>query len=119
MPIDAAVAPQAAGLRHLTLDEVAVRLGISKATIERWVANRDLDSFKKGGCRLVSEESLAKFVLLNTVKAKRPDWLTAAVETDFRNLLRGLIQERVDMTVWVIEKKFEAEARRRAEKKAA
>jgi excisionase family DNA binding protein len=75
--------------KMLTLDEVAERLGVARRTIEEWAYNKDLASFKKGGCRRVSEEALTKFVLLHSLNPKRPDWLTAAVESDFRNALRA------------------------------
>lgn len=112
----------------LTLDQVAARLGVSRATIERWVHDRGLESFKKGGVRLVSEESLTRFVLLNTVKAKRPDWCTAAVETDFRNLLRRIVDEKIEMGIWRVEQRFKVlkaeileanAAAQRAQRKAA
>lgn len=79
----------------LTLEQVAMRLGVAKVTVERWVHDRDLESFLKGGVRRVSEESLTKFVLLNSVKARRPDWLTAAVESEFKGLLRQIVQAEI------------------------
>jgi excisionase family DNA binding protein len=87
--------------KMLTLDGVAGRLGVSRRTVEEWVYNKDLAAFKKGGrgkkggCPRVSEESLAKFVLLHTLNPKRPEWLTAQVESQFVEKLREMI--RVEM----------------------
>lgn len=103
----------------LTLEAVAMRLGVSKGSVENWVSAKDLASFKKGGMRRVSEEELTKFVLLNTVKPKRPDWLTAAVEADFRNMLRGIVKDEVGMAVWLEHQKLDAILRQQQQKKAA
>lgn len=94
--------------RLLTLDEAAERLGVSRRTVEEWVEQKALASFKKGGCRRVSEEALIKFVLLHTLNPQRPDWLTARVESEFVQKVRELVRME-----------FNAEAQRREEREAA
>jgi excisionase family DNA binding protein len=79
----------------LTLDEVAERLGVSRRTVEEWIENKFLASFKKGGCRRVSEEALTKFVLLHTLNPQRPDWLTVKVESDFTQKLREIVKAEI------------------------
>lgn len=75
----------------LTLDEVAEELNVAKSSVEEWVYDRSLESFTKGRLRRVSRESLTKFVLLNTMKPKRPDWLTAEIESRFTQQLRQIV----------------------------
>lgn len=75
----------------LSLDGVAAELNVSKSTVEKWVHDKDLASFKKGKNRLVSRESLTRFVLLNTVNPRRPDWLSAEVESRFVRQLREMV----------------------------
>lgn len=77
----------------LTLDEAAGRLGVSRRSVEEWITNKSLASFKKGGCRRVSEEALTRFVLLHTLNPQRPDWLTCQVESEFTAKLRELIRQ--------------------------
>lgn len=95
-------------MNGLTLDEVAAELGVGKTSVEEWVKTRELSSFRKGRIRRVMREDLARFVLLNTVKARRPDWLTAPVETEFRKMLRDIVQTELN-----------AETQRRGELQAA
>lgn len=77
----------------LTLDDVAERLKVGKSSVEEWVANLDLASFKKGGRRRVSEQALTEFVLLNTLKPKRPVWLTRELEEQFWNKIRDVVKQ--------------------------
>jgi len=73
----------------LTLDQVAAKIQIAKSTAELWVYQGDLASFKKGAVRRVSPEALARFIILNTLKPRRPDWLTAPIESEFRRQVRA------------------------------
>lgn len=88
----------------LSLDAVAEVLGVSKTSVEEWVRTKAIASFKKGRVRRIAREDLARFVALNTVKPRRPDWLTASVESEFRRQLRELVETL-----------FTAEAQRRRE----
>lgn len=97
----------------LKLPEAAAELRVGESTMGEWVfgtRTRDpvLASFTKDKVRRVSLEDLTRFVLLNTVNPKRPDWLTAAVESEFRRQLREMIQAE-----------FNAEAQRRGEMERA
>lgn len=96
----------------LSIDEAASSLNVSKSTVEKWVRDKDLASFKKGKNRLVSREDLTRFVLLNTVKPKRPDWLTAPVESDFRNMLRVIVKQEVEQTTWLEQQRKATEQRK-------
>lgn len=78
----------------LTLDQVAGRIDVAKSTVEEWVSTKQIESFKKGKVRRVSEEALTKFVLLNTVKPRRPDWLTAEIQTEFERRLETIVDRR-------------------------
>jgi excisionase family DNA binding protein len=87
--------PTVPEINMLTLDQVAEEIGVAKSTVEEWVYNKDLASFKKGGVRRVNREDLVRFVALNTLKPRRPDWLTAKIESDFRQLLENIIAGQV------------------------
>jgi hypothetical protein len=81
----------------LRVPEVAAELGVCESTVQNWIYAKApkkpaLESFVKGGVRMVSLEALTRFVLLNSVKPGRPDWLTAAVESDFRQIIRMEVQ---------------------------
>jgi excisionase family DNA binding protein len=80
----------------LSIDAAAGELGVSKTTVEKWVRDKDLASFKKGKCRLISRADLTKFVILNTVRPRRPDWLTAPVESEFVEKLKGMVRQEVN-----------------------
>jgi len=77
----------------LTLDDVAARLKVGKSSVEEWVASGELGSFKKGGRRRVSEQSLNEFVLAHTFKPRRPDWLTRELEEQFWNKIREVARQ--------------------------
>lgn len=77
----------------LTIDEVVTALNVSRTSVEEWIYAREIASFKKGRVRKVAREDLVRFVMLNTVKARRPDWLTAQLETEFRQQLAALVRE--------------------------
>lgn len=79
----------------LPLVHVAAELGVSLTTVQQWVKDRDLDAFRKGSNVGISREALTRFVLLNTVRAKRPDWLTAEVESEFRRQQREMIRQEI------------------------
>jgi len=80
----------------LTVDEVAAQLGVSKSSVEEWVRTKSLASFKVGRLRKVSREELARWVLANTVRSRRPEWATAEIESEFLKLLRRLVDEVVE-----------------------
>jgi excisionase family DNA binding protein len=96
----------------LTLDAVAAELSVSKTSVEAWVRDKHLASFKKGRCLRVSREDLTKFVLANTRNPKRPDWLTAPVESDFRNLMRAIVKQEVEQVTWLEQQRQATEQRR-------
>lgn len=78
----------------LKLPEAATELSVGESTLDNWVYGKDpiLASFMKDKIRRVSLQDLTRFVLLHTVRPNRPTWLTAAVESDFRKLLRQEVQ---------------------------
>lgn len=83
-----------------TLQEVADELGVGFTTVKDWVygtedADPALDSFNKVKGRRVSLEDLTRFVLANTVRARRPKWLTPEVESKFRGLMREMVKAEV------------------------
>jgi hypothetical protein len=82
----------------LKLTDVAAELRVSEATLDKWVFGKHpvLASFKKDATRRVSVEELTRFVLLHTVRPHRPEWLTTAVESEFRNLLRDLVRQELN-----------------------
>lgn len=50
----------------LTVDQVAVRLGISRWKVHDLIRSRELTSFKIGRCRRISETAVDVFVHLRT-----------------------------------------------------
>lgn len=57
----------------LTPSEVAKRLDVTLRTVQRWIADGVLPSYKLGKTRRVSEEQLERFLALHeTVKDKGP-----------------------------------------------
>ncbi|MGW0666419.1 excisionase family DNA-binding protein [Streptomyces sp. NPDC002746] len=50
----------------LTVDQVAVRLGISRWKVHDLIRSRELTSFKIGRCRRISETAVDAFVHLRT-----------------------------------------------------
>lgn len=76
----------------LKLPVVASQLSVGLRTVEEWVGGERpvLGSFLKGSVRRVSEEDLIKFVLLNTLNPRRPDWVTAPIESHFQEKLREM-----------------------------
>ena len=83
----------------LTLDEVAAALGVSRTTVEDWVRSRSLGSFKKGKLRKVDRAELARFILANSVRSKRPDWCTEEIEGEFRRVVREIVQDVLSQAV--------------------
>jgi excisionase family DNA binding protein len=81
------------GPELLTLEQTAAALGVAKSTVEEWVSQKRLASFKVGRVRRVAREDLARFIGLHTVKARRPDWCTADVETELRRMVREIVRE--------------------------
>jgi excisionase family DNA binding protein len=79
----------------MTIDEVKDALKVSKTSVEGWIYAREIASFKKGRHRKVAREDLVRFVMLNTIKARRPDWLTAQLETEFRKMLADIVAAQV------------------------
>ena len=71
------------GFDLLDLDAAAAALGVSKSTMEGWVRSKAISSFKHGRVRRVAREELARFVLANTIRCRRPDWLCGAVQGEF------------------------------------
>jgi excisionase family DNA binding protein len=84
----------------LTLDQVAAQLGVSKSSVEEWVRTKSLASFKVGRLRKVSCEELARFILANTVRSRRPDWMTDEIESEFLKRLRHLVDEVVEQRLF-------------------
>lgn len=80
-----------------SLDEVAAEIGVHRTTVEDWVTDGDrpLGSFKKGKTRRVSLADLTAFVLGNTLKPKRPAWLTPEVERQFEARQLEMMQMEV------------------------
>jgi hypothetical protein len=76
----------------LKLSAVAVELSVAERTVQDWVYGEHpvLGSFTKGSVRRVSLEDLTKFILLNTLNPRRPEWLTAPVESNFQEKLREM-----------------------------
>jgi excisionase family DNA binding protein len=85
--------------KMLTLDEVVARLQVAKGSVESWVADGLLPSFKIGARRRVSEQALTEFVLKYTVKAKNPDWLTRELEEQFWNRIREVARQEVQSSM--------------------
>ena len=109
-PLSSALCPE---LDLMSLHEVADEIGVSKSSVEEWVyAEQSLASFKKGKVRKVARADLVQFVLLNTVKPRRPDWLNPKLELEFRNLLRKMVKEEVAQDRWVDEQAARAEQAR-------
>jgi excisionase family DNA binding protein len=77
----------------LTVDDVARRLKVGQSSVEEWIKNLDLGSFKKGSRRRVSEQCLTEFVLVNTLKPRRPDWLTREIEEQFWRKIDERVQQ--------------------------
>jgi excisionase family DNA binding protein len=80
-----------AGPQLLTIDQTAARLGVSKSTVEKWLRSKALASFKMGRLVRIDSEELARFIAVNTVKPRRPEWLTVQVEDQFWRRVREII----------------------------
>lgn len=102
MPLDATTET----LDLMTIQAVADWLAVAKSTVETWIYNRDLPSFRKGGLRKINRADVVRFVMLNTIRPRRPDWLTAQAESEFKKLLAEIVAVEV-------RKQFQAEAQRR------
>jgi len=98
----------------LTIDELAAELRVAKSTAEKLVADLEIASFKIGKVRRIRREDLARFVLLHTLKPRRPDWLTAKVELEFTTFLRGLIKEEIEQAKWVADWALKSAEQRKA-----
>jgi len=57
----------------LTPSEVAKRLGVTLRTVQRWIAEGELPSYKLGKVRRISEEQLEEFLRYREKKAKWQD----------------------------------------------
>lgn len=57
----------------LTPSEVAKRLGVTLRTVQRWIAEGELPSYKLGKVRRVSEKQLEEFLRYKEEKAKWQD----------------------------------------------
>lgn len=79
----------------LDVTEAARLVGVAQSTMEAWVADKTVGSFKKGRSRRIAREELVRFVLVNTLRPKRPEWLTTAVESDFQKVLREIVAIQV------------------------
>lgn len=79
----------------LTLDMVAEEARVVKSTVEQWVYDLELGSFKKGKIRRVPREDWIQFVLLHKFNPRRPDWHTAQVEGHLVEMLRGIIRQEI------------------------
>jgi excisionase family DNA binding protein len=84
-----------AELDLMTIQEVADWLKVAKSTVEIWVYGKDLASFRKGKVRKIERHDVIRFVALNTIKPRRPDWLTAPLENEFRKLLTEIVSSEV------------------------
>lgn len=82
-------------LNLLTLDDVAGLVKVSKWSVEQWVAAQALDSFRKGQIRRVTMQALVTFVVQNTLRARKPKWLTPEIEDQFLNLLRQIVRAEI------------------------
>jgi len=80
----------------LTIEEAARLCGVAKSTMEVWVADQTVASFLKGRARRISREELARFVLLNTLKPKKPEWLTEEMVPNFRRLIGEIVATEVE-----------------------
>lgn len=79
----------------LDLDQVAARLGVHRATVEQWVKEKLIASFKMGKVRRISLQSLIEFVLAHTLNPTRPAWLTPEVESEFWARQREIVKQEV------------------------
>lgn len=50
---------------YLTVVQIAARIDRSSSAIARWIQDGELDSFTYGRTKLVTEESLAKFIRMH------------------------------------------------------
>lgn len=46
--------------KNIRIDELAEQLEVSRRTVERWVKNGEVDSFKIGGTRFIPVDSVGK-----------------------------------------------------------
>lgn len=81
-----------ADAQMLTLEEVAEEISVSLSSVECWVRTKALASFKKGRTRRVARAALDEFILQNTVRPRRPDWLTPALSDQLRERLREMVR---------------------------
>ena len=49
-------------IRFFTIKQIAEQLGVSKRTVSRWIASRDLKSHKFGAAVRISEDDFRAFV---------------------------------------------------------
>ena len=57
----------------LTPEQVAERLQVTLRTVQRWIAEGELPSYKLGKTRRISEEQLAEFLQYREERAKWQD----------------------------------------------
>jgi len=57
----------------LTPEQVAERLQVTLRTVQRWIAEGELPSYKLGKTRRISEEQLEEFLRYREEKAKWQD----------------------------------------------
>lgn len=63
----------------LTPEQVAERLQVTLRTVQRWIAEGELPSYKLGKTRRISEEQLEEFLRYREKKAK---WQDGGGKTD-------------------------------------
>lgn len=86
----------------LSLERVASILGVSLSSVDGWIKEHALASFKRGSVRRVASSALAQFVAQNTLNPQKPDWLTPAVENKFREQETARLRQLVRLEVQAV-----------------
>jgi hypothetical protein len=81
----------------LTLEEAAAFARVGGTMMAGWIKGNkpEVASFCKGRNRTVHRDSLVEFIWLNSLRPRKPDWMTPQVESDAQRLMRELVAAEV------------------------